>query len=184
VNWSIRDPDLYLFNLPSTPEDVIRNAAGAAMREAVAGLSFDQVTGNGQGDLAARVAARTQDLLDRYRAGVQVQGVTIRQAEPPAQLDDAAKDIADARSTAKSNIDLANRARDDAIASAQKQTQDFDKVYDAYKLSPQVTRSRMYYDMMEAVLAKSGKVIVDVPNATVQLPPVPPKKQAQQGAGQ
>jgi membrane protease subunit HflK len=183
VNWSVRDPDLFLFNLPAAPEDVIRNAAQAAMREAVAGMSLDQVTGNGQGDLATRVAARTQELLDRYRAGVVVQGVTIRQAELPAQLADAAKDIADARSTAQANIDLARRAAADAVTGAQGQAQAFDKVYDAYRLSPQVTRSRIYYDTMEAVLAKTGKVIIDVPNATVQVPPVPPRK-PQQGAGQ
>lgn len=186
VNWSVRDPDLYLFNLPGAQEDVIRNAAQSAMREAVAGLSFDQVAGGGQADLLTRVTARTQELLDRYRAGVLVQGVTIRQAVLPDQLDDAAKDIADARATARSTIDLARRAADDAVTGAQEQTQAFDKVYDAYKLSPQVTRSRMYYDTMEAVLAKSGKVIVDAPNATVQVPPIPPKKpaQPQQGAGQ
>jgi len=186
VNWSVRDPDLYLFTLPGAQEDVIRDAAQAAMREAVAGLSLDQVTGGGQADLVTRVTARTQELLDRYHAGVLVQGVTIRQAVLPDQLDDAAKDIADARSTARSTIDLARRAADDAVTGAQEQAQAFDKVYEAYRLSPQVTRSRMYYDTMEAVLAKSGKVIVDAPNATVQVPPVPPRKQPQpqQGAGQ
>jgi membrane protease subunit HflK len=182
VSWSVRDPDCYLFNLPAAPEDVIRDAAEAAMREAVAGMRLDRVTGDGQGELAARVSARTQALLDRYHAGVAVQGVAIRQAELPAQLADIAKSIADARATAQSNIDLARRAADDSVAGAQAQAQAFDKVYDAYKLSPQVTRSRIYYDTMEAVLGKANKVIVDAPNATVQVPAPPPRKP--QGDGQ
>lgn len=186
VNWSVRDPDLYLFNLPGAPEDLIRNAAQAAMREAVAAITLDQVTGVGQADLAARVTARTQDLLDRYHAGVLVQGVTIRQAALPDQLDGAVKAIADARSDAAANADKARNEASKKIADARAQTEIFDEVYDAYKASPQVIRSRMYYDTMEAILSKSSKVIVDAPNATVQVQPVAPRKQPQpqQGVGQ
>jgi membrane protease subunit HflK len=182
VNWSVRDPDLYLFNLPTAQEDVIRDAAQAAMREAVAGLSFDRAKG-GQADLAARVAVRTQDLLDRYHAGVQVQGVSIRQVELPSQLDDAVKGIADAQSDVQTDKDAARGKADNAIADAQQQAQNFNSAYNAYKLSPQVTRSAMYYDTMEAILRKSGKVVVDAPNATVQMPAAPPPKKAQ-GGGQ
>jgi membrane protease subunit HflK len=62
------------------------------------------------------------------------------------------------------------------IANADAQARDFDKVYQAYRLSPQVTRTRMYYDMMEAVLGKSGKTIVDAPNANVTLPSLAPRR--------
>jgi membrane protease subunit HflK len=182
VNWSVRDPDLYLFNLPGAQEDVIRDAAQAAMREAVAGLGFDQVTGGAQADLVTRVTTRTQDLLDRYHAGVLVEGVTIRQAVLPSQLDDAVKGVADAQASVKSAITDANRDVAKDVVDARAQAQTFDQAYDAYKLSPQVTRSRMYYDMMEAILARSGKVVVDAPNVTVQVPPAAPKKQ--EGAGQ
>lgn len=181
VNWSVRDPDLYLFNMPSAQEDVIRNAAEAAMREAVGRLTFDQVTG-GQGDLATGVAARTQSLLDRYRAGVLVQGVTVRQVGLPDQLADTVKDIADARSKAEAEAQAAKGEADKSITAARGQAEAFDQEYEAYKLAPQVTRSQMYYNMMEAILSRSGKVVVDAPNVTVQVPPPPAKKQ--QGAGQ
>lgn len=183
VTWAVRDPDLYLFNLPAQPEDVIRDAAQAAMREAVAGLSLGQVRQAAQGDLPARVSARTQQLLDRYRAGVQVQGVSVRQAELPSQLDDVVKSIADARADAQSGKDVAKGKADKAVADAQQQAQNFDSAYNAYKLAPQVTRSAMYYDTMEAILRKSGKVVVDAPNATVQMPAAPAPKKAQ-GDGQ
>ena len=181
VSWSVRDPALYLFNLPTAQEDVIRNAAQAAMREAVARLTFDQAAG-GQGDLASSVAVRTQELLDRYRAGVQVQGVTIRQAGLPDQLADTVKDIDDARSKADAAAQAARGEADKNIAAARQQADAFDQEYQAYKAAPQVTRSQMYYDMMEAILSRSGKVVVDAPNVTVQVPPPPARKQ--QGAGQ
>ena len=192
VTWSVRDPDLYLFDLSGTPEDTIRDAAQSAMREAVAGLSLAQATAPGQGDVAARVTERLQQLLDRYRAGVQVQSVAIRQAELPSQLADAAKEAADAQAAAQTAISDAQRDKAETIANAKAQVDTFDKVYEAYKISPQVTRTRMYYDMMEAVLTKADKVIVDVPNATINLPPPAPRKEpapapapaAPQGNGQ
>lgn len=187
VRWSVRDPELYLFEIAGPPEDLIRDAAGSAMREGVARLRFADVTGPAQGALAARVAARLQELLDRYHAGVLVQGVTIRDAGSPAQLADADKDIANAQAQAQAVVGDAQRDAADAVAGAQGQAVAFDKVYQAYKLSPQVTRTRMYYDAMDAVLAKTDKVIVDTPNVTMALPP-PPQKPApaaqQPGGGQ
>jgi modulator of FtsH protease HflK len=188
VRWSVRDPEAYLFELQAPQEDVIRDAAQSAMREAVAQLSLAQVTGPAQGALASGVAERLQGLLDRYHAGIQIQGVTIRDASTPSQLADVEKDIATARSEAQSVISDAKREASDAVAGAQGQATAFDKVYQAYKLSPEVTRTRMYYDTMDAVMAKTDKVIVDTPNATVNLPPPPAKKaqpaQPQQGGGQ
>ena len=43
----------------------------------------------------------------------------------------------------------------------------FDKVYEQYRLAPEVTRRRMYYETMEAVLAKSDKTIVETPGVEV-----------------
>jgi len=50
----------------------------------------------------------------------------------------------------------------------------FDQVYQQYKLSPEVTRRRMYYETMEKVLAKTDKTILEAPNVTPYLP-IPPR---------
>ena len=46
----------------------------------------------------------------------------------------------------------------------------FDKVYGQYKLAPEVTRRRMYYETMEQVLSKVDKTVVDTPGVTTYLP--------------
>ena len=46
----------------------------------------------------------------------------------------------------------------------------FDRVYEQYRLAPEVTRRRMYYETMEAVLAKTDKTIVEPPGVTPYLP--------------
>ena len=46
----------------------------------------------------------------------------------------------------------------------------FDKVYEQYKLAPEVTRRRMYYETMERVLRNVDKTIVETPGVTPYLP--------------
>jgi membrane protease subunit HflK len=53
-------------------------------------------------------------------------------------------------------------------------------VYDQYKLAPEVTRRRMYYETMEQVLSKVDKTIVEAPGVTPYLALPEVKKQQQQ----
>jgi len=56
------------------------------------------------------------------------------------------------------------------IARAQGEAAAFDQVYEQYRLAPEVTRRRMYYETMEAVLARTDKTIVETPGVTPYLP--------------
>ena len=61
----------------------------------------------------------------------------------------------------------------------------FDKVYEQYRLAPEVTRKRMYYETMERVLKKVDKTIVEAPGVTpyLPLPQVQRSQQQQQQQG-
>jgi modulator of FtsH protease HflK len=188
VRWSIRDPELYLFEL-ADPEDTIREVAESAMREEMSRVTLDQAIGPMRSEIEARVATRMQGLLDRYHAGVVVQGVAVRQADPPQAVNDAFKDVSAAQQQAQAYLNNARAYAEQVTANAQAQAQAFDKVYDAYKMAPEVTKRRMYYETMEAVLAKTDKVIVDTPGANTYLPlpglvPHRPAAQQQQQQGQ
>ena len=72
-----------------------------------------------------------------------------------------------------------------ACARAQGEAAEFDKVYEQYKLAPQVTRQRMYYETMERVLSKTDKTIVEAQGVQTYLPlpelrrtPPPPATEA------
>ena len=56
------------------------------------------------------------------------------------------------------------------IAKAEGEAAQFDQQYSQYKLAPEVTRRRMYYETMEDVLAKTDKTIVEAPGVTPYLP--------------
>jgi len=186
VRWNIRDPELFLFELKD-PQDTIREVAESAMREAVARVSFSQAISVDRGELGDRVAARMQEILDGYRAGVAIQGVAIRQADPPSEVMDAFKDVTAAQQEAQSYLNNARAYATQVNANASGEAIAFDSVYQQYKLAPEVTRRRMYYETMEKVLAKTDKTIVEAPGVAPYLPlqqAMPSLKAPPKAAGQ
>jgi len=180
VRWSKRDPEQYLFEMQD-PEATIKEVAESAMREAIARVSFDQVIGQ-QRQIQQEVAERAQELLDTYHSGVVVQGVTIKQAAPPAEVMNAFKDVSAAQQNVQTFMKQAQSYATQVTARAQGEAAQFDAVYTQYKLSPEVTRRRMYYDTMEKVLAKTDKVVVEPRNVVPYLTPPAGTAKAQEPA--
>ena len=106
-------------------------------------------------DATARASrSRACDQPDRPAGGGQrgVQGVTAAQQD------------------AQSAINQAAAIAQQVTARAQGEAAAFDKVYAQYKLAPEVTRRRMYYETMERVLRQTDKTIVEAPGVTPYLP--------------
>lgn len=169
VRWSVRDPELFFFQL-ADPEGTIREVAESAMRATVANFTLVQAIGPGRVEIERQVQQRMQLLLDQYRAGVTIQGIAIRQADPPKQVDEAFKEVTAARQERESAINLARAYEQQVLERARGDTAAFDKIYEQYKLAPGVTRKRLYYETMEAVLSHVDKTIVEARGVTPYLP--------------
>lgn len=182
VRWNIRDPELYLFQL-AQPDETIREVAESAMRAVVATVSLNDAIGEGRGEIENRVTDRMQTILDAYRSGVVIQGIAIRQADPPQAVNEAFKKVTAAQQDAQSYINRANAYSLQLTQKAQGEAAAFDKVYEQYRLAPEVTRRRMYYETMEQILPKMPKTIVEAPGVTPYLPLPEVQKQSQQPSG-
>jgi membrane protease subunit HflK len=169
VRWRVRDPQLYLFSIQDQ-EGTIREVAESAMRAVMATVTLDDAMGGGRNDIENRVQHLMQQVLDRYRAGVQIEGVSIRQSDPPEKVNDAFKAVTSAQQEAASYTNNAQAYAQQVTQNAQGEAAAFDKVYAQYKLAPDVTRRRMYYDTMERVLSKVDKTIVEAPGVVSYLP--------------
>lgn len=170
VRWRIKDLGAFKYRLVE-PEETVNEVAEAAMRASVAEKTLDETfTGQGRAEIQQAVRERMQAVLDGYGAGVQVVGVEIAKADPPATVVDAFRDV----SVAEQNADRArNQARGYAqqvIAQAEGEAEAFTKVYEQYRLAPGVTRQRLYYETMERVLSQTDKTIVEADNVTPYLP--------------
>ncbi|MCS6986637.1 MAG: FtsH protease activity modulator HflK [Sphingomonadaceae bacterium] len=169
VRWRVKNAEQFLFQL-ADQEGTVREVTEAAMREAISRATLDDAIGPERASIAQVVAQRTQEILDSYRSGIQVQGVEIKQADPPAAVDEAFKDVSAAQQDAQQFLNQARAYAQQVQAQAQGATAAFDKVYEQYRLAPEVTRKRMYLETMEQVLSKVDKTIVDVPGVTTYLP--------------
>ncbi|GAA3996159.1 FtsH protease activity modulator HflK [Sphingomonas humi] len=169
VRWNVRDPELYLFEIQN-PEETIQQVAESAMRAALSATTLNEAIGEGRGAIENRVQETMQRILDSYKSGVIIQGVAVKQADPPAAVNDAFKAVSAAQQAAQSDKNQAQAYALQLAQLSQGEATAFDKVYEQYKLAPEVTRRRMYYETMERVLQNVDKTIVEAPGVTPYLP--------------
>src|SRR6185503_13804319 len=142
VRWNIRTPELYLFQL-AQPDETISEVANSAMRAVISQVSLNDAMGDRRADIETKVAENMQRILDGYRSGIQIQGIAIKQADPPDAVNDAFKKVTAAQQQAQSFINNANAYALQLRQKAQGEATAFDKVYEQYRLAPEVTRRRM-----------------------------------------
>jgi membrane protease subunit HflK len=150
------------------------------MRSAIAEITLDgALSGAGRAQAEQAVRERMQANLDLYRVGVAVQGVEIKKADPPTKVIGAFQQVTAAQQDAERDRSNARAWAQQLLARAQGDAAAFDKVYEQYKLAPEVTRRRMYYETMERVLTNNDKVIVEANGVTPYLPLPEVRRRAQ-----
>lgn len=182
VQFFLKDPADYLFN-NRAPEENVRQAAETAIREVVGKSKMDFVLYEGREQVSASTTKLIQDILDRYKSGIMVSKVTMQNAQPPEQVqaafDDAVKagqdrerqknegqayanDVVPKAKGAASRLLLeAEGYKQRVIANAEGDASRFKQILVEYEKAPQVTRERMYIDMMQQIMSNSSKVMVD-----------------------
>lgn len=182
VQYILKDPEDFLF-VNRAPEDTVLQVAETAMREIVGKSKMDFVLYEGRADIAASAKLLMQQILDRYKTGINVSQVTLQNIQPPEQVqaafDDAVKAGQD-RERLKNEAEaysndvvprargLASRLKEEAegykqsvIANAEGEASRFSQIFTEYQKAPQVTRQRMYLDTMQTVMNNTSKVVVD-----------------------
>ncbi len=169
VRWNISDLTLFRFQL-ADPEGTLTEVAEAAMRAAIAEQDLDTVlTGEGRANIQLNVRTNMQAVLDALESGIAVQGIEIEKTDAPQQVIEAFNDVLAARQDAERDLNEARRYEQQLIAQAQGDAAAFNNIYEEYRLAPEVTRRRLYYETMESVLAKTDKTIVEAQGVTPYL---------------
>lgn len=169
VQWNIIDPQKYVFELDK-PDDAVKATAETAVRAAIANSTLDDVLGAGKLSIQTQVALTMQQILDEYQSGIRIVNVALNNAAAPAQVNDAFKNVTAAQNERQSNVTQARGYALQVVAIAQGQAAAFNSVYEQYKLAPEVTRRRMYYETMETILSKNDKTIIEPRNIAPFLP--------------
>lgn len=169
VQWKVRSAPDYIFQV-ADPRNTVRDTAETAMRAVVANATLNDTITSGRARIEAQVIETMQKILDEYNSGIIVQSVSIQKAAAPQAVDEEFKQVTAAQQQAQANRNNANAWAQQQLATAQGEAAEFDKIYEQYKLAPEVTRRRLYYETMEQVLGKTNKTIVEAPGVTPYLP--------------
>lgn len=184
IRWNISDLALYKFQL-ADPDETLLEVAEATMRAAVAEQELDTVlTGSGRAEIEQNVRSNMQDILDAFRSGIAVQGVEINKTDPPSRVEEAFKDVSSAQQDADAAINRSRAFAQRLLARAQGDAAEFNNIYAEYKLAPEVTRRRLYYETMESVLSQTDKTIVEGGSGVTPYLPLPELRRRSQEQAQ
>jgi len=183
VQYRVSSAYDYLVNVDD-PDNTLRQATKAAVREVVGSSLMDFVLNEGRQAVADRAKISLQERLDEYKSGLIVTEVNLKQVQPPEAVQAAFADVIKARedlerqkneAQAYANDrlpkargaaarDLAEAAayKDQIVAKAEGDAARFTSLVTEYRKAPAVTRQRLYIDTMSEVYRKSSKVLVDI----------------------
>ena len=182
VQYRVKNAEQFLFQVRD-PEGTLKQAAEAALRHSVGDSDMDYILGSGRAEVGILTKQLIQDLLDTYNTGLEITQFNLKDARPPdavkAAFDDATRARED-KETYKNEAEAyantvipeargqAERLRQEAeaykarvVALATGEAERFRLQAEAYAQAPEITRQRLYLDMLEQVLSSSRKVLMD-----------------------
>jgi membrane protease subunit HflK len=190
LQYVIRDPADFLFQFKDASA-FVEAVAEAMLTETVAGMPIDEVLTRGRIAVQERVKAQTQEILDRRRSGISIVSASIMTMTLDRSVAQAFQDVAGAMADREKMINEARayqsnlipKARGDARtqlseAEAYKQQRIAEAVGGAsrflalqkeYEKGRDITRTRLYLEAMEKVLAKVQLYVFDSDKGRVPL---------------
>ncbi len=183
VQYQVKDAKDFIFNIVN-PAATLKQVTESAQRGVIGSSKMDFVLTEGRSEIVAQIKKEIQDVMDSYKSGIQVTSVNLQDAQPPEQVQNSFEDaikaredeqrlineaeaysndvVPKARGAAARKIQEAEGYKEQVIAQAEGESTRFSKLLAEYAKAPDVTRKRLYIESMEAVLADTNTVMVDV----------------------
>ncbi len=183
IQYRITDSFKYLFRVRDA-EDALRDMSEAAMRKIVGDRTVNEVLTVGRQEVASTVEVLLQRMCDEYENGIRIDQVVLQDVNPPESVKPSFNAVNQAQQERETLINQAEseynrvipRARGEALETIQLaeayalnrvnratgEAERFISVFDEYAKAPEVTKRRLYLEIMERIIPKLGnKIIVD-----------------------
>ncbi len=203
VQYRISSATDFWFHLQE-PEQAVRDLSEAVLREVVGSRTVDQVLTVGRQEIEVDALRLLQDALNKYKSGIKIVAVQLRNVTPPEPVQASFNDVNRAEQDRERLIDLAKAVYNREIPSAEGEAQRtveqaeglrqerinrakgdasrFEQMLTAYRKAPDVTRKRLYLETMAEVLAAVDDLTVVDGHAGTQVLPLLQIKQDGQKA--
>lgn len=190
LQYVIGDPANFLFQTED-PRALIGGIAEAILTETVIGMPVDDVLTTGRLAVQDAVKTGTQEILDRYRSGVQITSSNIMAITLDPSVAQAFQEVTDAMADREKSRNEARmyanntipKARGEAhalvrdaqayqqqrVAEAIGNTSRFLALLQEYRKAPDITKSRLYLEAMEKILPRVQMYVIDSEKGQVPL---------------
>ena len=143
-------------------------------------------------EVATTSRIELQKAMDYFDLGIQISTIELQDVTPPGPVKPAFNEVNQAEQERERYINEAEKRRNQVIPRAEgearqviaeaqgyaaKRVNDakgeaerFTAVYEAYRKAPEVTRQRMYLEMIDKVLPQAGRIFIMDENQTAPLP--------------
>ncbi len=187
------DPDR---DIPSGMPDgeTLRDIAETAVRQVVGARNIDDVLTTEKEQVQASILEKMRELTRDYNTGIDVLQVLLQNVNPPAEVQDAFEDVVRAREDRERDINLAEAYKaaqipqatgsaaqivEEAdgfkrgrIERARGEAEGFNAILAGYQESPNVTRTRLYLEAIERILAGKSKIVLNSGSNALPLLPL------------
>jgi membrane protease subunit HflK len=181
VQYVVDDPNLYLHRVRDQ-DKTVRDISEAVMRRIVGNSLGSDVLTEKRVRVAQQAKTEMQQLLESFNMGVMIETVELQDVNPPEPVKPAFNEVNQAEQERERLINEAEKRRNQVIPRAggeakqmlesaegyaterinraQGEATRFTAILAEYRNVPEVTRRRLYLEMIDRVLPKVGRVYV------------------------
>ena len=192
VEYRVTDPVKYLYN-SQQPEAILKMLCQSYIRDTIGLYTVDDVITTGKAQIQSDIREKITKRLEQEDLGITLVNITMQDAEPPTyEVQQAFKAVETSKQEADTAINNANKyanevlpaAKADAdeilrqaeaykearIAQANGQATRFTELYQEYSKYPEVTRRRLYYEMIQEIFPNIKVIILGEDGTNTVLP--------------
>jgi membrane protease subunit HflK len=181
IQYRIVDPKAWTFNV-NERRPTIRDVSRSAINMLVGDRAIMDIMGVERSAIEIEALSIMNNTFSEYGLGIDVIAVKLQNVTPPSGVQEAFEDvnkamqdlerlinegqqvyneeIPKARGEAERTIQIAQGYATERVNKANGDVARFNSVYDEYRRSPDVTRQRLYYEMIEEVFKNESNMTV------------------------
>jgi membrane protease subunit HflK len=179
IQYRIKDPKAWLFNV-SDRQKTIRDISQSVLNSLVGDRLILGVMGPDRIKIQDSAVSMMNQVFAKYNLGIEVTQVQLQNIVPPAGVQDAFEDVNKAiqdmnrlinegkeaynseipkvKGQADQMLEIAQGYSTERVNRAKGDVARFESVLAEYRKSPEITRRRLYYEMVDAVFADGKDV--------------------------
>lgn len=182
VEYRVVDPIKYLYN-SRNPVDILKMLCQSYIRDTIGLYKVDDIITTGKSEIQATIKEQITQRLEREDLGLALVNIAMQDAEPPTdEVRRAFKAVETSKQEAETAINNANKYANEVlpaadadadqilqqaeaykqarIAEATGQASRFAELYSEYARYPEITRQRLYYELIADIFPDMKVVIM------------------------